>query len=100
MRKKSINNISRKNSAFDNEEEVERQTIPINFSTNNNDSPLNKSVRYANSKSSPIYNYYNNSFQYFSQFFTGDFNNQRLIQKNSYFNNNHDILKLQRLGLI
>jgi len=76
---------------IDNGESIE---IPLNFNLNKSDSPRHtKPVIYANSKSSPIYNYYNSSSENLSQFFTGNYN-INTIDKSS-----NDPLKFDKFGM-
>ena len=83
MEDPSIN--SSKFSGIDRDEESERPAIPINFNVDISESPRHKPSKYPDSKSSPIFNYYNDTSEYFTQIFTGNYNN-------NYNNNNNNKL--------
>lgn len=72
-------------SSNEKDEKNERPAIPINFNVEKSESPRHKPAKYADSKSSPIFNYYNDTSEYFSQFFTGNYNNNynnnKLVEK-------------------
>ncbi len=95
----NIQNNSKIESFFDDNYESGKAAIPIYFKINRSESPrINKPIKYADSKSSPIYNYYNDSSEYFSQFFAGNYNNNNVIEKYNPINN--DVLKIERFGIM
>lgn len=77
---------SSKFSGNDRDEDKERPALPINFNVEKSESPRHKPAKYADSKSSPIFNYYNDTSEYFSQIFTGNYNN-------NYNNNNNKLVE-------
>jgi hypothetical protein len=84
---------SSKFSGNDRDEENERPALPINFNIEKSESPRHKPAKYTDSNSSPIFNYYNDTSEYYSQIFTGNYNNSnKLVGKN-----NNEFLKLHLL---
>jgi len=77
----TIENPNFSPSFFNKNENQEHPAIPLNMNLIKCDSPKFKSIKYADSNSSPIYNYYNDTSEYFSQFFSGDYNNFNKVEK-------------------
>lgn len=77
----TIENPNFSPSFFKKNEDLVHPAIPLNINLNKCDSPKFKSIKYADSTSSPIYNYYNDTSEYFSQFFSGDYNKFNKIEK-------------------
>lgn len=90
-------NNSSKLSGNDIDQENERPAIPINFNVDKSESPRHKVAKYTDSKSSPIFNYYNDTTEYFSQIFNGNFNNNNNNNKFVEKRNSNEFFKLHLL---